>query len=167
MLENKGGVSVAQHGVARQIVDDQILRANLRQVGRGDQLVHLDHGRILGRAVEDADGVQQAARLAGMVVGTPVVIGDGLSLHPQQVGDHAGDGGFAVGAGDNDGERRLFDVAQEVAAQPHGGHARAVVAFVSGFPEQPQEEFPRPQGKPESQFFHDRCLLTADGRHRN
>ena len=142
-------VAVSQHGVPGDVADDDVLGLQIRHVQGGDQLVHLNHRRVPHGPVPPVDAGQKTPGHPRVVVGAPVVVGDGHALHGQDFGSHGGDGGLAVGARHHNGEPGLGDVLEEVSVQPHGDHAGPVVSCMAGPEIAGQKGLAAPKGKPE------------------
>ena len=124
-------VSIAQHGVPGQIADHHIVGLQSRKVQGGNQLIQLNHRRILGRVVEDVYRIQQTPGYACMVVGAPIIKGYRLSLLAEDRRNECGNGGLPVGSCHHNGQLGLGHILQEAPIEPHGCHARFIIAHMS------------------------------------
>ena len=141
-LANKLRVAVAQHGVPEQIADDDVLWLQIRHIQGGDQLVHFDDGGVLYRPVSPGNRVQQTPGHTGVMICSPVVVGDGKPPGLENLSRHAGNGGLAVGSGDHNQQLGFCDIFQEVSAQTHGDHARTVISQSALTPIAGKEQLP-------------------------
>ena len=160
-VRDVAGVGVAHDGVAEQIGDHDVVRLHIGVNSGGGALVYLQHRHVaLFHAAQQVAVPDEGGGHAGDDVAAGAVVQHAAAAGLQNVVEHVGHRGLAVGAGDGHDGFGLAHVAQKVGAQPDGKAAGEVRAVVVSDLERGDGQLGHPQRKEKSQFTHGHSSLS-------
>ena len=109
-------VAVAGQLIAEQVGAEHHIRRKIFKDQAGEALIHLQHHKLLFHPSGQIGRYQQGGGNAAGQVGAFCVVGYGVSLFFDDVGDHVGGRGFSVGAGHRQHLAVEADASQKVGA---------------------------------------------------